>query len=130
MAQVRDLELLGAELGELRARPTLLGACKVCPTLREELEQVRADLEKWNAPSRTCEDCLSYRMELAACKAEIIRLGKISSHPCVECDTCAAQAALLSDLREEKENSDLENFYLRQILSWVSAREPQLGMMI
>jgi len=37
---------------------------------------------------------------------------------------------LLSDLREEKENSVSENFYLRQILSWVSAREPQLGMMI
>jgi len=37
---------------------------------------------------------------------------------------------LLSDLREEKENSDSENVYLRQILSRVSAREPQLGMMI
>jgi len=37
---------------------------------------------------------------------------------------------LLSDLREEKENSDSENVYLRQILSWESAREPQLGMMI
>lgn len=37
---------------------------------------------------------------------------------------------MLSDLREEKENSVSENFYLRQILSWVSAREPQLGMMI
>ena len=34
---------------------------------------------------------------------------------------------MLSDLREEKENSDSENFYLRQILSWISAREPQLG---
>ena len=37
---------------------------------------------------------------------------------------------MLSDLREEKENSDSENVYLRQILSWESAREPQLGMMI
>ena len=36
----------------------------------------------------------------------------------------------MSDLREEKENSESENFYLRQILSWVSAREPQLGMLI
>ena len=123
-AQVRDLEVLGAELCELRARPTLLGACKVCPTLREELEQVRGDLEKWNTPSRTCDDCLSLRMELAACKSELKRLEKQPSHPCEECDACAAQAVLLSDLREEKENSESENFYLRQILSWVSAREP------
>ena len=55
-AQVRDLERVRAELEGFRARPTLLGACKVCPMLREELEQVRADLEKWNAPSRTCEE--------------------------------------------------------------------------
>ena len=73
---MRDLEVLGTELEELCARPLLLGVCKVCPTLREELEQVRADLEKWNAPSRTCEDCLSYRMELAGCKAQIVRLEK------------------------------------------------------
>ena len=69
-------------------------------------------------------------MELAACKAEIVCLEKRPSHPSVEYNVCAAQAFLLFDLREEKENSDLENFYLRQILSWVSAREPQLGMMI
>ena len=75
-AQVMDLEVLSAELKKLRARPTLLGACKLCPTLREELEQVRADLEKWNTPSRTCEDCLSYMMELAGCKAQIVRLEK------------------------------------------------------
>ena len=108
----------------MRARPALLGACKVCPTLRDELVQVWGDLEKWTAPSSTCEDCLSFRMELATVKAELKRLEKQPSYPCEECNVCAAQAVLLSDLREEKENSDSENFYLRQILSWVSAREP------
>ena len=44
---VGDLEKLGAELKELCACPSLLGACKVCPTLREELVQAWADLEKW-----------------------------------------------------------------------------------
>ena len=33
------------ELEELRDRPALLGACMVCPTLRSELEQLRADFE-------------------------------------------------------------------------------------
>jgi len=40
-------------------RPVLLGACKVCPTLKEELEQARADFEKWSAPSTVCEASLS-----------------------------------------------------------------------
>ena len=88
------------------------------------------DLVKWTTPSRTCEDWLSYRMELAALKAEVKRLEKQPSHPCEECNACATQAVLLSDLREKKENSDSENFYLRQIFSWVSDREPQLGMLI
>ena len=83
--------------------------------------QVRSDLEKWVSPSRTYEDCLSFRMELAEVRAELKRLEKQPSHPCEECDACAAQAVLLSDLREEKENSNLENFYLRQIFSWVLA---------
>ena len=33
------------ELEELRARPALLGAYMVCPTLRGELQQLRADIE-------------------------------------------------------------------------------------
>ena len=73
---MRDLEKFGAELDELRACPALLGACKVCPTLREKSVQVRGDLEKWTAPSSTCEDCLCFRMELAAVKAELKRLEK------------------------------------------------------
>jgi len=69
-------------------------------------------------------------MELAALKAEMKRLEKLPSHPSEECNVCLAQAVLLSDQREEKEDSNSENSYLRQILSWVSAREPQLGMLI
>ena len=68
--------MLGAELEKLRARPTLLGACKVCPTLREQLVQAQANLEKWVMPSRTCEDYLSLRMELAAVRAELKHLEK------------------------------------------------------
>ena len=47
------------ELEELRARPALLGDCLVCPTLRSELEQLRADFEVLSAPSDHCENCLT-----------------------------------------------------------------------
>ena len=30
------------ELAELRSRPVLLGACKLCPTLRSELDEKNA----------------------------------------------------------------------------------------
>jgi hypothetical protein len=36
----------------------------------------------------------------------------------------------LDNLAVEKANLENENTYLRAILSWVSASEPQLGMMI
>ena len=36
----------------------------------------------------------------------------------------------LDNLAVEKANLENENIYLRAILSWVSASEPQLGMMI
>ena len=71
---MRDLERLSAELEGFRARPTFLGACTVCPMLREELSLVWGELEKWTAPPSICEDCLAYRIELAACKAEVRRL--------------------------------------------------------
>ena len=35
---MREFEKLKSELEEVRVRPVLLGACKVCPTLKEELE--------------------------------------------------------------------------------------------
>ena len=90
------------------------------------------DLEKWTTPSSVCEDCLSVRIELAVAKAELKQFEKAKSSSCPnkECKACAAQVVLLSNLREEKEKSDSENFYLKQILSRVSAREPQLGMLI
>ena len=72
--------------------------------------QARSDLEKWVSPSRTYEHCLSFRMELAEARAEVKHLEKQPSHPCEECDACAAQAVLLSDLREENKNFESENF--------------------
>ena len=59
------------ELEELRVRPTLLG-----PTLRGELEQLRADFEVLSAPTDTCDNCLTLRMQLVDRDATIRKLEK------------------------------------------------------
>ena len=87
------------ELEELRARPMLLGACMVCPTLRGELEQLRADFEVLSAP--TDENCLTLRMQLVDRDATIRKLEKAVVVFSLDCDTCAAQTVVLEDLREE-----------------------------
>ena len=60
--------------------------------LKEELVQVRGDLENWTAPYSICEDYLSIRMELAAAKAELKRLEKAKSSRCPS-EECNAYAA-------------------------------------
>ena len=64
------------DLEEVWARPTLLGACMVCPTLRGELEQLRADFEVLSAPTDTCENYLTLRMQLMDRDATIRKLEK------------------------------------------------------
>jgi len=118
------------ELEELRARPTLLGACMVCPTLRGELEQLRADFEVLSAPTNTCENCLTLRMQLVDRDATIRKLEKAVVVPSLDCDTCAAQTVILEDLREEMLSLQNDNNRLREVLSWVYARQPQLEMII
>ena len=82
----------------------LLGACTACPTLRKELEETRSKLS-------------------ALVKA------KAASLP-VDCNVCPALLVDLDELRAGKTKVEEENTHLREILSWVSVREPQLGMMV
>ena len=94
------------ELEELRSRPVLLGACKLCPTLRSELDEKNALVKS---------------------------LGKtkvVESSPPIDCSVCPGLISDLDNLAVEKANLENENTYLRVILIWVSCREPQLGMMI
>ncbi|WVZ85106.1 hypothetical protein U9M48_032061 [Paspalum notatum var. saurae] len=72
----------------------------VCPTLRGELEQLRADFEVLSAPTDTY------------------------------CDTYAAQTVILEDLRKEMLSLQNDNNRLREVLNWVYARQPQLEMII
>jgi len=100
-------------------RPVLLGACKVCPTLREELEQARADCEMLSVPSTVCEACLSHRLELAKQKAEIRKLEK-ATQSSEGCKVCLDREGVLVSLREEKACAESENTYLRQVLCWLN----------
>ena len=94
------------ELEELRARPALLGACKLCPTLRSELEEKNALIKSFG-------------------KTKVIE-----SSPPIDCFVCPGLISDLDNLAVEKANLENENTYLRAILGWVSSCEPQLGMMI
>ena len=92
------------EIEEMKSRPVLLGACKLCPTLRSELDEKNALIKS---------------------------LGKVGeSSPPIDCHVCPGLISDLDNLAVEKSNLENENTYLRVILSWVSASEPQLGMMI
>ena len=100
--QKRKCEGQLKELEELRARPALLGACLVCPTLKGDLEQLRADFETLEAPSNTCKNCLTLWMLLVDKDATIRKFEKgIPVIPPLDCDTCATQTVVLEDLREE-----------------------------
>ena len=94
------------ELEELRSRPVLLGACKLCPTLRSELDEKNALIKSFGKT----------------------KVGE--SSPPIDCHVCPGLISDLDNLAVEKANLENENTYLRAILSWVSASEPQLGMMI
>ena len=50
--------------------------------------------------------------------------------PSLDCDTCATQTVVLEDLREEVLSLQNDNNRLREVLSWVYARQPQLEMII
>ena len=94
------------ELEELRSRPVLLGACKLCPTLRSELDEKNTLIKSFG-------------------KTKVIE-----SRPPIDCSVCPDLIADLDSLAVEKANLENENTYLRAIRSWVSSSDPQLGMMV
>jgi len=98
--QLEELEKLRAELQEVRVRPILLGSCKVCPTLRAELERATAAVRRLE------------KLEVPAC------------------EFCGDQAELTAEMRFECDKLDDENTHLRELLSWLSTNEPQLRIMI
>jgi hypothetical protein len=92
------------ENDELKARSSLLGACKSCSGLQSELAEKNA---------------------------KILALEKVSSDSTiVECACCESLVLELESCRHDKMRSEEDNTYLQSILNWVSCSEPQLGMMM
>jgi hypothetical protein len=92
------------ENDELKARSSLLGACKSCSGLQSELAEKNA---------------------------KILALEKASSDSMVvECARCESLVLELESCRQDKMRSEEDNTYLQSILNWVSCSEPLLGMMM
>jgi ribosome-binding ATPase YchF (GTP1/OBG family) len=92
------------ENDELKARSSLLGACKSCSSLQSELAEKNV---------------------------KILTLEKASSDSTiVECARCESLMLELKSCKQDKMRSEEDNTYLRSILNWVSCSEPQLGMMM
>jgi hypothetical protein len=92
------------ENDELKARSSLLGACKSCSGLQSKLAEKNA---------------------------KILTLEKASSDSTViECARCESLMLELESCRRDKMRSEKDNTYLRSILNWVSCSEPQLGIMM
>jgi len=68
-------------------------------------------------------------LEPAEQKAEIHKLEKAAQHG-ERCKVCLDREGVLAILREEMACAESENTYLRQVLSRLDSREPQLGMVI
>jgi hypothetical protein len=104
---VDELDKTRAALDEVKTRPTLLGACKSCPALKKEL----AD---------------------ACARIDLLEKSCSSSSKTIlpNCEVCPALIQDLHDAKLALTSAEDENTYLCSVLSWVSGREPQLGMLI
>src|SRR5579859_5553351 len=104
---VDELDASRAALDEIKSRPVLLKACESCSVLRKKLDDACARialLEKSPASSSKTDK--------------------------PACEICPALYQEVDDFKYALTNSENENWNLRAILGWISAREPQLGMII
>jgi hypothetical protein len=100
----KELDVLRVELAELQSRPTLLGAHTSCPGLHEKIVKL-------------CSRIVSLEADL---KVPIP----------TSCSTCELHAMKNLELAQCVNILQDENNKLREVLSWLSGQEPQLGMMI
>jgi hypothetical protein len=103
-SKCEELDVLRVELAELQSTPTLLGACTSCPRLHEKITELRS---------------------------HVVSLEAYLEVPIpTSCSTCELHVVKNFDLAKCVDRLQDENDKLRQVLSWLSSQEPQLGMMI
>jgi hypothetical protein len=103
-SKYEELDVLRVELAELQSRPTWLGACTSCPTFHEKIAEF-------------CSRIVSLEADL-------------NIHVPTSCSTCELHAVKNLELGQCVDCLQNENDDLRNLLSWLSSQEPQLGMMI
>jgi hypothetical protein len=103
-SKCEELDVLRVELADLQSRPTFLGACTSCPSLHEKIVELRSRI-------------VSLEVDL---KVPIP----------TSCSTCELHAMKNLELAQCVDHLQDENNKLREVLSWLSSQEPQLGMMI
>jgi predicted nucleic acid-binding Zn-ribbon protein len=103
-SKCEELDVLRVELAELQSRPTLIGACTFCPGLHEKIVELRS--------------CI------------VLLEADLKVHIPTSCSTCELHAVKNLELAQCVDHLQDENNKLREVLSWLSSQEPQLGMMI
>ena len=104
---VDELDKTKTALNEAKTGPILLRPCESCSALKKELDDAHARI---NLLEKSC--------------------SSSSQNALVECDVCPALLQELDDFKYALTNTKDENTHLRSVLGWVSAREPQLGMLL
>jgi hypothetical protein len=103
-SKFEELDMLRVEVAELKARPTLLGACTSCPVLHEKIDEMHA-----------------YTVSLEA---------KLKEPIPTSCSTCELHALKNLELAHYVDRFQDENDELRKLIGWLSGHEPQLRIMI
>jgi hypothetical protein len=97
-SKCEELDVLRVEVAELKARPTLLGACTSCPVLHEKIDEMHA-----------------YTVSLEA---------KLKEPIPTSCSTCELHALKNQELAHYVDRLQDENDELRKLLGWLSGHEP------
>jgi hypothetical protein len=103
-SKCEELDVLRVEVGELKSRPALLGACTSCPILHAKIDEMHA-----------------YTSSLEA---------KLKEPIPTSCSTCEMHALKNLELAHYVDRLQYENDELRKLMGWLSGHEPQLRMMI
>jgi hypothetical protein len=103
-SKFEELDVLRVEVAELKARPTLLGACTSCPVLHEKIDEMH-----------------TYTVSLEA---------KLKEPIPTSCSTCELHCLKNLELAHYVDHLQDENDELRKLMGCLSGHEPQLRIMI